>query len=440
MLSDPTRLRILMQLRGSRRSVRQRPRGMDRHQRVGRVARAAAAARATASSNPNGADAGSSTPSPTSTPASCSTPPSRTSKPTTDERPTTTSDDHTPRTRPRPSARVCKGIVAGIFAPHSHDAADSIDTALESSRRGIRAVKISFVALLITAALQLGVIVDLGIDRPRRRHDPQLQRRAHGHPAVHRVPPRPRPPTRRYTYGYGRAEDLAGLFVDLDDHALRDRRRRRSHPPAHLSPRRSTTSASSPPRASSASSATSSSRSTASAKATRSAPPRSSPTATTPAPTASRHSRSWPAPSASGPAIARADAIAGLVISVAILAVLRVAVDRGVPPADERRRPGARRPHRTRSPRMHPASASVQHVTSAMGRPSPAGRPRHHRRHQHATSPTRTTSPTTSNTNSSTTSRTSTPRLFTSNPPVPNATQHTGASDRDAIPNSPSPP
>jgi hypothetical protein len=39
-----------------------------------------------------------------------------------------------------------KGIVTGIFAPHSHDAADSIDTALESSERGIRAVKISFVA------------------------------------------------------------------------------------------------------------------------------------------------------------------------------------------------------------------------------------------------------------------------------------------------------
>ena len=38
--------------------------------------------------------------------------------------------------------RGLKGVVLGIFAPHSHDAADSIDTALESSRRGIRAVKI----------------------------------------------------------------------------------------------------------------------------------------------------------------------------------------------------------------------------------------------------------------------------------------------------------
>jgi hypothetical protein len=34
-----------------------------------------------------------------------------------------------------------------VFAPHSHDASDSIDDALESSAAGIRAVKISLVAL-----------------------------------------------------------------------------------------------------------------------------------------------------------------------------------------------------------------------------------------------------------------------------------------------------
>jgi len=55
-----------------------------------------------------------------------------------------------------------KDVVLAIFAPHSHDAADSIDTALESSRRGIRAVKISFVVLLCTSALQLAVIVASG--------------------------------------------------------------------------------------------------------------------------------------------------------------------------------------------------------------------------------------------------------------------------------------
>ena len=109
--------------------------------------------------------------------------------------------------------RGLKGVVLGIFAPHSHDASDSIDTALESSRRGIRAVKISFVALAITSLFQLGVIVASGsvallADAIHNFSDAltaiplfiafRLARRA---------------PTRRYTYGYGRAEDIAGLFV-----------------------------------------------------------------------------------------------------------------------------------------------------------------------------------------------------------------------------------
>ncbi|MCP9951609.1 cation diffusion facilitator family transporter [Actinomadura madurae] len=47
------------------------------------------------------------------------------------------------------------------------------------------------------------------------RHPPQRRRRADGRPAGHRVRPRRRPPSRRYTYGYGRAEDLAGVVIVL---------------------------------------------------------------------------------------------------------------------------------------------------------------------------------------------------------------------------------
>lgn len=125
--------------------------------------------------------------------------------------------DHHAYDREQPHAhehpRGLKGVVLEIFAPHSHDAADSIDTALESSRRGIRAVKISFAALLLTSLLQLVVILVSGsvallADTIHNFSDAltaiplfiafRLSRRA---------------PTRRYTYGYGRAEDLAGLFV-----------------------------------------------------------------------------------------------------------------------------------------------------------------------------------------------------------------------------------
>jgi cation diffusion facilitator family transporter len=110
-------------------------------------------------------------------------------------------------------AHGLKGAIREIFAPHSHDAADSIDTALESSERGIRAVKISFVALMVTSMVQLVVIIASGsvallADTIHNFSDAltaiplfiafRLARRA---------------PTRRYTYGYGRAEDLAGLFV-----------------------------------------------------------------------------------------------------------------------------------------------------------------------------------------------------------------------------------
>jgi cation diffusion facilitator family transporter len=123
--------------------------------------------------------------------------------------------EHHGHDHPREHARGLKGAILEIFAPHSHDAADSLDTVLESSKRGIRAVKISFVALLVTSLLQLAVIIVSGsvallADTIHNFSDAltaiplfiafRLSRRAS---------------TRRYTYGYGRAEDLAGLFVIL---------------------------------------------------------------------------------------------------------------------------------------------------------------------------------------------------------------------------------
>lgn len=103
--------------------------------------------------------------------------------------------------------------LTGTLLPHSHDAADSIDSALESSARGIRAVKVSLVALAVTAVLQLAVVavsgsVALLADTVHNFSD-----------ALTAVPLwiafvlGRRAATRRYTYGYGRAEDLAGLFV-----------------------------------------------------------------------------------------------------------------------------------------------------------------------------------------------------------------------------------
>ena len=71
-----------------------------------------------------------------------------------------------------------RGAIAELFRPHSHDAADSVDTALEASERGLRAVKISFAALMVTALLQVLVIAGDGVGGVAGRHDPQLLRRA----------------------------------------------------------------------------------------------------------------------------------------------------------------------------------------------------------------------------------------------------------------------
>ncbi|OMC56308.1 hypothetical protein A5747_09720 [Mycobacterium sp. IS-836] len=106
-----------------------------------------------------------------------------------------------------------RGAIREIFAPHSHGAADSIDDALESSVAGIRAVKISLVVLGLTATAQLAVVmmsgsVALAADTIHNFSDaltavPLWMAFALGTKAA----------TRRYTYGFGRAEDLAGLFV-----------------------------------------------------------------------------------------------------------------------------------------------------------------------------------------------------------------------------------
>ncbi|GAB3037979.1 cation transporter [Nocardioides flavus (ex Wang et al. 2016)] len=103
--------------------------------------------------------------------------------------------------------------IGHVLRPHSHDAADFLDDALESSAQGIRAVKISLVALGATAMAQLAVVaisgsVALLADTIHNFSDALTALPLWLAFAIGR-----RAPTRRYTYGYGRAEDLAGLFV-----------------------------------------------------------------------------------------------------------------------------------------------------------------------------------------------------------------------------------
>jgi cation diffusion facilitator family transporter len=106
-----------------------------------------------------------------------------------------------------------RGWLTGLFRPHSHDAADSVDAALESSAQGIRAVKISLVALAVTAALQALVVAVSGSVALLADTIHNLADAMTAVPLWIAFVLGRRAANRRYTYGYGRAEDLAGLFI-----------------------------------------------------------------------------------------------------------------------------------------------------------------------------------------------------------------------------------
>jgi cation diffusion facilitator family transporter len=102
-----------------------------------------------------------------------------------------------------------------VLRPHSHEAADKVDAAMEASAEGIRALWISLAVLGATALAQATVVAVSGSvallgDTLHNAAD-----------ALTAVPlgiafvVGRRPPTRRYTYGYGRAEDLAGVTIVL---------------------------------------------------------------------------------------------------------------------------------------------------------------------------------------------------------------------------------
>jgi cation diffusion facilitator family transporter len=108
-------------------------------------------------------------------------------------------------------ARVGSEFLGG----HSHDAADQVDEALEVDRDGRRALLISLVVLAATAAVE-GIVV--GLSGSVALLGDALHNVADALTAVPLLIAfrlARRPPTKRYTYGYGRAEDLGGLFVVL---------------------------------------------------------------------------------------------------------------------------------------------------------------------------------------------------------------------------------
>ncbi|MEU0597101.1 cation diffusion facilitator family transporter [Streptomyces sp. NPDC006393] len=119
-----------------------------------------------------------------------------------------------PHPRSDPSASL-RHRLRHLLTPHSHETADKLDSALESSARGMRALWVSLAVLGATALVQALVVVGSGSvallgDTVHNAAD-----------ALTAVPLGiafvlgRRAATRRFTYGYGRAEDLAGLVIVL---------------------------------------------------------------------------------------------------------------------------------------------------------------------------------------------------------------------------------
>ena len=109
-------------------------------------------------------------------------------------------------------SRLSHGV-SEQFGAHSHDAADQLDDVLEVDAQGRRALFISLVALALTAIIQAVVVVVSGSVALLGDTLHNVADALTAIPLLVAFRLATRPATKRYTYGFGRAEDLAGLFV-----------------------------------------------------------------------------------------------------------------------------------------------------------------------------------------------------------------------------------
>ena len=125
-------------------------------------------------------------------------------------------DHHHSHSHSHEGERGSGGFIARLWArvlPHSHDSVDSVDSALESSAMGIRAVKVSLVALGVTALLQVAVVLVSGSVALLADTIHNVADALTAVPLWVAFALSRRAPSRRFTYGYGRMEDAAGLFI-----------------------------------------------------------------------------------------------------------------------------------------------------------------------------------------------------------------------------------
>jgi len=109
-------------------------------------------------------------------------------------------------------ARVGHGVSEAVGG-HSHDAADQVDDVLEADAAGRRALLISLAGLAVTAVIQAVVVLLSGSVALLGDTLHDVADALTTVPLLIAFRLARRPATKRYTYGYGRAEDLGGLFL-----------------------------------------------------------------------------------------------------------------------------------------------------------------------------------------------------------------------------------
>lgn len=106
------------------------------------------------------------------------------------------------------------GRLRGAFA-HSHSVEDKIDAPMEADERGIRALKIGLLVLGVTAALQLVVVLLSGSVGLLADTIHNFADAGTSIPLWIAFSLTRKGASRRFTYGYGKTEDVAGVVIVL---------------------------------------------------------------------------------------------------------------------------------------------------------------------------------------------------------------------------------
>ena len=105
------------------------------------------------------------------------------------------------------------GFVRSLISPHSHDTSDTVAAALTATDEGVRALVVSLGVLAVTASAEIAVVAASGSVALFSDAIHNFADALTALPLWLAFSMGRRRPNRRFTYGYGRAEDLAGIVV-----------------------------------------------------------------------------------------------------------------------------------------------------------------------------------------------------------------------------------